>query len=523
MYSNAGKLLVIDDDEFTLTILRKLLEAENFEVEVCSSAPDALGLLTTRPFDAILCDMWMAGMSGREFYLKLKEDFPDYLRKIIFVTGDIASESTWEFIDERQLPYIIKPISRPLLRQRVIDIVGERLLTPVPMPAKPVWDGVNRRHNRRVKIETRVKVRRKKWEVGEPDVAMVSNASRGGLYFVSDREYRVGMELLVTYPYTGYDDVEEDAYVVRVEIMSEGKRGVALALGEEATYARAAYAGSNEDARKHHIWSAADVTNEPLSLGEFTGARQSADDENTRRIQEEIAEMRRTHDLVLDKRDRLEAEAAALKKQLEDVEAAKLEMSKLVNGMQSQMDSQQVKIEAAKDTEFRATHDALTGLWNRGAIMDLLRRELVRVEREGTLLGVLMADLDHFKNVNDTHGHLAGDEVLREASRRIGAAVRSYDAVGRYGGEEFLVVLAGCDSPDDMLKQAERIRSAVCASPVTTQEAVIPVTVSMGVASSADLDEVEQLLRAADAALYRSKRAGRNRVEMATVSEVPGN
>ncbi|MSO21243.1 MAG: diguanylate cyclase [Acidobacteria bacterium] len=83
------------------------------------------------------------------------------------------------------------------------------------------------------------------------------------------------------------------------------------------------------------------------------------------------------------------------------------------------------------------------------------------------------------------------------------------------------MILAGCESPDDMLKQAERIRSIVCAGPVTTQEAIISVTVSMGVASSMDLDEVEQLLRAA-AALYRAKRAGRNRVEMATVSAAPG-
>lgn len=507
MYSNAGKILVIDDDELTLTILRKLLEADSFEVEACSSAPDALALLAARTYDAILCDMWMAGMGGREFYLKLKEDFPDYTRKIVFVTGDIASESTWEFIDERQLPYIIKPISRPLLRQRVVDIVGERVVAPVAEVAKPSWDGVNRRRHRRVKIETRVRVRRKKWEVGEPDVATVVNASRGGLFFISDREYRVGMELLVAYPYTGYDDVEQDGYVVRVEAGADGKRGVALALGQEAAYARAAYAGSSEDVRKHHIWTPSDVTNEPVAAGEFSAVKQIIDDETTRRAAEELAELRRTHDIMVDKRDRLEKEAAVLKEQLE---AKQKELEEQARELE---EKKRIKEEAA-EAEFRATHDPLTGIWNRGAIMDLLRRELVRAEREGMAVGVLLADLDHFKSVNDTYGHLAGDEVLREASRRIHGAIRSYDAVGRYGGEEFLILLAGCEDSGDMLKRAERIRTTVGAGPVVTTEAQIPVTCSMGVASSAEIEEVEELLRAADAALYRAKRAGRNRVEL---------
>lgn len=513
MFSNAGKILVIDDDELTLTILRKLLEADNFEVEVCSSASDALALLAARSYDAILCDMWMAGMGGRDFYLKLKEDFPDYVRKIIFVTGDIASESTWEFIDERQLPYVIKPISRPLLRQRVVEIVGERVIAPVAEVVKPAWDGVNRRRHRRIKIETRARIRRKKWEVGEPDVASVVNASRGGLYFTSDREYRVGMELLVAYPYTGYDDVEQDGYVVRVDLTPDGKRGIALALGEEAAYARAAYAGSSEDVRKHHIWTPADVTNEPVAVGEFAGVKQIIEDETTRRAAEELAELRRTHDIMVDKRDRLEREAAALKAQLE------AKQRELEEQAQELEEKRRAKEEAA-DAEFRATHDALTGIWNRGAIMDRLRHELVRAAREGLAVGVLLGDLDHFKNVNDTHGHLAGDEVLREASRRITSAVRSYDAVGRYGGEEFLIVLTGCEDSGDMLKQAERIRTAVGAGPVITDEAQIAVTCSMGVASSADIDGVEELLRAADAALYRAKRAGRNRVEMAQASEV---
>src|ERR1051325_9328992 len=241
MEMEPARILIIDDDDLTLTILSKMLESDGYEVEVCSSGSAALAKLLHASYDAMLCDMWMAGMNGKDFYLQLKQGFPEYQRRVVFITGDIASEATWEFIDERHLPYVIKPISRPLLRRKLREIVGER---PMPQPEviKPTWDGINRRRNRRVAITATARVRRKKWEVAGPDTASVINASRGGIFFISDREYRVGMEVLVAYPYTGYDDVEQDGYVVRVEEKSDGKHGVAIAIGEEAVAAREAYA-----------------------------------------------------------------------------------------------------------------------------------------------------------------------------------------------------------------------------------------------------------------------------------------
>src|SRR5713226_2039822 len=101
-------------------------------------------------------------------------------------------------------------------------------------------------------------------------------------------------------------------------------------------------------------------------------------------------------------------------------------------------------VEAREQMRFKATHDHLTTLWNRGVIMDLLGRELTRSQRENGCTAVLLGDLDRFKSVNDTHGHLVGDQVLREVARRLLLSVRSYDFVGRYGGEEFLVVLNNC-------------------------------------------------------------------------------
>ena len=121
------KVLIIDDDELALSVMRKLVEAENCVVEVSSSPQQVLSKLPENHYDAILCDMWMGDMSGKDFYQQIKQDFPDYQRKIIFATGDLASETTWEFIDERQLPYILKPFSRAELRRRLREVVGERL------------------------------------------------------------------------------------------------------------------------------------------------------------------------------------------------------------------------------------------------------------------------------------------------------------------------------------------------------------------------------------------------------------
>jgi two-component system cell cycle response regulator len=168
----------------------------------------------------------------------------------------------------------------------------------------------------------------------------------------------------------------------------------------------------------------------------------------------------------------------------------------------------------------QATHDPLTGLWNRGAILDLLRRELFRADRGGTPVGVIMGDLDHFKQINDTYGHPTGDVVLREAAKRLVSALRRYDCVGRFGGEEFLIVLPGCDLRS-LATRAEALRERVCGVPVETPEGPIPVTISLGVAASeAPCERDPHLLLAnADNALYRAKNGGRNRVEAAGVQE----
>ena len=177
---------------------------------------------------------------------------------------------------------------------------------------------------------------------------------------------------------------------------------------------------------------------------------------------------------------------------------------------------------AGEELLYRATHDALTGAANRGVILDTLRRERSRQAREGGSFGVILLDLDHFKYVNDTYGHLCGDAVLQEAVRRMNVSVRAYDTIGRYGGEEFLIVVPAANIIG-MMGLSERIRLAIGEKPIKTEAAEISITASLGVAVSneaAPLDS-QEMLRLADSALYRAKERGRNRSELGVLAESP--
>jgi diguanylate cyclase (GGDEF)-like protein len=180
------------------------------------------------------------------------------------------------------------------------------------------------------------------------------------------------------------------------------------------------------------------------------------------------------------------------------------------------LDLQSSLITAREELRFRATHDVLTGIPNRATVLEAAQRECSRQVREGGPFSVIILDLDHFKHINDTYGHLCGDQVLREAARRLTVCVRTYDTVGRYGGEEFLVVAPTTDGPGS-LALAERIRQAIEDPPVETENGPVHITVSCGVASS-DRDSplaAGDLLRLADEALYRAKAQGRNKSELA--------
>ena len=155
--------------------------------------------------------------------------------------------------------------------------------------------------------------------------------------------------------------------------------------------------------------------------------------------------------------------------------------------------------------------DSLTGVHSRRSAINELDQRLRQTQSQGRMLCAIMADLDHFKSVNDNHGHLSGDATLRIAARRLSACAREGDIIGRYGGEEFLIVLE-----DTALRQArtlaERMRDAVSRDPVHAGDHTVRITISMGIAEATSTDTADSLIERADRMLYSAKSGGRDRV-----------
>jgi diguanylate cyclase (GGDEF)-like protein len=166
----------------------------------------------------------------------------------------------------------------------------------------------------------------------------------------------------------------------------------------------------------------------------------------------------------------------------------------------------------------------LTRLWNRESILEISRREISRADRSRLSLAIALVDIDNFKAINDAHGHLVGDDVIRTVAQRMRSAVRPYDAVGRFGGEEFFILLSESDL-ETAKNIAERVRIVIAAEPVETEAGQVEVTVSLGVATydGDETSDLHNLIAAADQALYRAKRKGKNCVELSGLhSEIHG-
>lgn len=172
-------------------------------------------------------------------------------------------------------------------------------------------------------------------------------------------------------------------------------------------------------------------------------------------------------------------------------------------------------LETRNALQIQATHDAMTGMWNRITILGQLQKEISRAQRTDKGMCVVMIDIDHFKSINDTYGHLAGDVVLEDVGSRMKSVLRPYDSIGRYGGEEFLVIIADWREFDHV-NHVQRLREAIEQEQVSTINHKIRVTASFGICVTDSVDGLDstRLIHAADEALYRAKENGRNRVEI---------
>ena len=196
-----------------------------------------------------------------------------------------------------------------------------------------------------------------------------------------------------------------------------------------------------------------------------------------------------------------------------------LELQFRLRAGQRIIDLQLNLMQAREELRERASKDLLTMLPNRSAIAHTLENEIARCHRDHRTVGIILLDLDHFKKVNDTLGHFAGDAVLRETAVRLRSNMRPYDQVGRYGGEEFLVVLPNCDL-EQAANQAERMRQRLHATSMLVDGRELQVSASFGVTISDGSERSpEMFVRVADEALYRAKAGGRNRVSSLTLEE----
>lgn len=228
-----------------------------------------------------------------------------------------------------------------------------------------------------------------------------------------------------------------------------------------------------------------------------------------------------TYLLLLCKPDSDQAPLAALAAGADDVLTKPVDADQLQLRLKAGQKVVELRREltAAQETiRVKTTQDPVTGLWNREALVDSMDRELERARREGAPLGFVLFDVDDFRLVNDTLGRRAGDGALRQVGQRLRHSLRPYDVLGRYGGDQFLAILPGCDETF-AAALAERLRTSVSAQPIALNEGTIRITLSAGVAAAGGMQErrpADALACAAEAALYKAKLPGQHSLALAT-------
>lgn len=452
----SARILVVDDQPLNIRLMEAKLGGEYYDVRGAGDGADALAAMAAEPPDLVVLDIMMPGMDGFEVCRRVKADPALQHVPVIMVTALNAPEERVRGLEAGADDFLTRPVDDIALFARIRSLLR--------------W---KQTHD---ELRSRLATSR---EFGLLDDAGVPDAGvRSPVVVVTDFALEA-------------DDIEQ--------VLS---RQCDVTLEDDPARAASALADGPRD-----------LAIVSLSSGTFDGLRLcSAIRSNPVTRQVPIIAIAEDGD-----RARL---AKALDVGVSDYVMAPIDPNELIARVRNQLRRFRAHKRLCADYERSlnaAASDALTGLFGRRYLLAHLARHLESSAADSRPLAVVMLDIDHFKAINDQHGHLCGDRVLQQVARRIDGALRVTDLPARYGGEEFVVVLPATDEVTAGVV-AERLRAAIDASPIAIDELALtlPVTVSVGVASCRPSDDAEAIIDRADQALYAAKRVGRNRVVAAT-------
>jgi two-component system cell cycle response regulator len=454
-----ARVLIVDDIPTNLRLLEAKLTAEYFTVQSAQSGRAALDLADAEPPDIILLDVMMPEMDGFEVCRRLKANPRTASIPVVMVTALSDTEDRVKGLEAGADDFLTKPVNDLTLFARVRSLV-------------------------------RLKMAMDEWHARE------ATCDQFGL------PVETPMTAMAEDPKGRILVVEPDAYTLQK---------IAHVLEEHGHEVLTAPSGAGAEAVLAQE-KALDLVVAALYLGDSDGLRLCSQMRSK-------TQMRRLPVLLVLGQDELGGLVKGFDLGINDYLFRPIDGNELKARVRTQVRRKRYQdglLDSYQRSLTLALTDTLTGLYNRRYFEAHLEATVSRATGSGKEVSILMLDLDHFKPINDTHGHAIGDEVLKEVAQRISHGVREIDLAARIGGEEFVVVMP--DSTDDVgVKVAERLRAAIAKTPVVVPAPAGPiaVTVSVGVASVAPGESGVSALRRADQALYAAKEAGRNRVSSA--------